>query len=158
MPRFGTVFVGNRNSGGDDSAGNPTGPPGPTSIATTPTRVVVEDGVDILPPTRPTPTPAPAPVPERIRVSSQILSGKVISKPVPLYPAIARQARVSGVVTVEILVDEQGRVVSAQAASGHPLLREAARAAALLARFTPTQLNGQPVKVSGVINYNFLLQ
>jgi len=59
---------------------------------------------------------------------------------------------------VEILIDEQGRVISAQATSGHPLLREAARQAALQARFTPTQLNGQPVKVSGVITYNFVLQ
>lgn len=129
--------------------------PGP---AVTGVRVNVPEADDPRPPV-PTPTPTPKPAPPQIqRLPSSIISSKIISKPVPAYPLLARQARISGVVTVEILVDEQGRVVSAQATSGHPLLREAARAAALQARFSPTLLTGQPVKVSGVITYNFVLQ
>jgi protein TonB len=55
------------------------------------------------------------------------------------------------------MIDETGRVVSAVAVSGHPLLRAAAQAAAKNARFTPTKLSGVPVKVSGSITYNFVL-
>jgi TonB family protein len=61
-------------------------------------------------------------------------------------------------VTVQILVDEQGRVVTAQAVSGHQLLLAAAKDAALRARFTPTKLSGVPVKVQGLITYNFVLR
>src|SRR5215210_782207 len=78
--------------------------------------------------------------------------------PAPTPPPIAKAARASGTVTVQILVDESGRVVSASAVSGHPLLQQAAVAAARNARFSPTLLSGQPVKVSGVITYNFVLQ
>jgi protein TonB len=55
-----------------------------------------------------------------------------------------------------VLIDENGSVVSASAVSGHPLLRAAAVQAARGARFSPTKLSGQPVKVSGVITYNFV--
>jgi TonB family protein len=63
--------------------------------------------------------------------------------------------RASGAVNVQVLIDEDGRVVSAQAISGHPLLRGAAESAARQARFQPTNLSGAPVKVSGTIVYNF---
>jgi protein TonB len=59
-------------------------------------------------------------------------------------------------VAVQVVVDEQGNVLSARAISGHPLLRAASEAAAREAKFTPTKLSGKPVKVSGVINYNFV--
>ena len=87
-----------------------------------------------------------------------MLNGKAISKPAPAYPPIAKAARASGTVTVQIVVDEGGRVVSASAVGGHPLLQQAAVSAARQARFSPTLLSGQPVKVSGVITYNFVLQ
>jgi TonB family protein len=87
-----------------------------------------------------------------------VLNGKAISKPEPTYPALARAARASGVVTVHVTVDESGHVVSAEAVSGHPLLRPAAVAAARQARLTPTLLSGKPVKVSGVLTYNFVLE
>lgn len=105
----------------------------------------------------PPPTPTPAPTRRAPVVISQILSSKIVSKPVPPYPPIARATRVQGTVTVEILVDEQGRVISATATSGPVMLRVAAQQAAMLARFTQTKLNGEPVKVSGVITYNFML-
>jgi TonB family protein len=90
-------------------------------------------------------------------VSGGILNGKVISKPSPVYPPLARAARAQGTVTVQILVDEEGYVISAEAASGHPLLQQAAVFAARQARFSPTLLEGRPVKVSGLITYNFVL-
>jgi protein TonB len=61
-------------------------------------------------------------------------------------------------VQVQVLIDENGNVISATAVSGHPLLRAAAQAAAHASKFTPTKLSGQPVKVSGVIIYNFVAQ
>ncbi|HEX9919400.1 MAG TPA: energy transducer TonB [Pyrinomonadaceae bacterium] len=122
----------------------------------TPAVVVPVKREDDPPP--PTPTPAPVKPREQIRVSSSVISSKIISKPAPPYPMLARQARVQGPVTVEILIDEQGRVVSAQATNGHPLLRMAAQQSAYQARFSPTSLSGRPVKVSGVITYNFILQ
>ena len=109
-------------------------------------------------PPRPTSTPAP-PKPEGpIRVPSSVISSKIVHKPVPAYPAIARQAGIQGIVSVQIVVDEQGQVASAKATSGNPLLQHAAVQAARQATFTPTFLNGQPVKVSGVITYNFTLR
>ena len=106
----------------------------------------------------PPPAPKPTPEPKKTVVSGGVLNGKAISKPQPAYPPIAKAARASGTVTVQILVDESGRVVSANAVSGHPLLQQAAVSAARNARFSPTLLSGQPVKVSGVITYNFVLQ
>ncbi len=91
---------------------------------------------------------------ERV-ISGGVLNGKAISKPQPAYPPIAKAARASGTVTVQVTVDEEGRVISARAAGGHPLLQQAAVAAARQARFSPTLLSGQPVKVSGVITYKF---
>jgi TonB family protein len=91
-------------------------------------------------------------------VAGGVLNGKAISKPQPAYPPIAKAARASGTVTVQILVDEEGNVVSASAVSGHPLLQQAAVAAAREAKFSPTLLSGQPVKVSGVVTYNFVLE
>ncbi|MFZ0749128.1 MAG: energy transducer TonB, partial [Pyrinomonadaceae bacterium] len=106
------------------------------------------------PPPKKEPTPKPPPK----VVSGGVLNGKAISKPQPVYPPIAKSARASGTVTVQVLVDESGKVVSAHAVSGHPLLQQSAVSAARQAKFSPTLLSGQPVKVSGVITYNFVLQ
>ncbi len=95
--------------------------------------------------------------PKVINVST-LLNGRAISKPIPPYPQIAKLTRVSGVVTVQILVDETGRVVSAHATNGPQMLRLAAVRAAYEARFSPTILGTQPVKVSGLMTYNFVLQ
>ena len=85
-----------------------------------------------------------------------VLNGKAIALPRPEYPTIARAAHASGTVAVQVLIDEEGNVVSAHAVSGHPLLQAAAVAAAREAKFSPTRLSGQPVKVTGVIQYNFV--
>jgi TonB family protein len=93
------------------------------------------------------------PVPKQI--SGGVLNGKAISLPKPPYPPAARAVRAEGTVTVQVLVDEKGNVASATATSGHPLLRNAAVLAARQAKFAPTMLSGQPVRVSGVITYRF---
>jgi protein TonB len=90
-------------------------------------------------------------------ISGGILNGKAVSLPAPLYPEIAKRARTIGTVVVEVVIDVSGRVIAAKAVSGPQMLREAAERAALLARFTPALLTGQPVKVTGTINYNFTL-
>jgi len=91
-------------------------------------------------------------------VSGGVLNGRAVKKPRPDYPSLAKGARASGVVVVQIVVDEKGEVAEAQAVSGHPLLQPAGVEAARRAKFTPTTLCGKPVKVSGVVTYNFVLQ
>lgn len=88
-------------------------------------------------------------------ISGGVLNGKATSLPVPVYPQAARSARAAGIVTVEVVIDGSGKVISAKATSGHSLLQQAAVQAAQQARFTPTLLSGQPVKITGFINYNF---
>ena len=109
--------------------------------------VVVMGSEPPPPPTRPVQKP----------VSGGALNGRALSLPQPIYPDPARRARLSGVVTVELVVDETGKVISAQATSGPAMLREAATQAAMKAKFSPTMLSGQAVKVSGTINYKFTL-
>lgn len=122
-----------------------------TGIGGPPSVVKVEDA----PPPPPKPTPKPTP---RAPVSGGVMNGKAKHLTQPSYPAIARSARASGQVVVQILIDENGNVVEANAISGHPLLRGAAVNAARSSKFTPTLLSGVPVKVSGQIIYNFLPQ
>jgi len=99
-----------------------------------------------------------APPPRILRpVSGGVLNGKALSLPVPVYPQLAMRSRTGGKVEVEVTVDENGKVISAQAVSGPAVLREAAVDAAKRARFSPTKLSGSPVKIVGLINYNFNL-
>ncbi len=111
---------------------------------------------DYIGPVNTTGISADRPVPKQI--SGGVLNGKALSLPKPDYPAAARAVKASGAVSVQVLIDESGTVVSASAVSGHPLLRAVSVEAARLAQFAPTLLNGQPVKVSGVITYNFVYE
>jgi TonB family protein len=88
-------------------------------------------------------------------INGGVLNGKATNLPQAEYPAAARAVRASGTVSVQVVVDEEGKVISAQAVSGHPLLRTAAVTAARQAKFSPTTLNGNPVKITGVLTYNF---
>lgn len=90
------------------------------------------------------------------KIEGGVLNGKALALPQPAYPPIARAANASGTVTVQVLIDEQGNVSAAYAVSGHPLLQAVCVAAARHAKFSPTLLDGEPVKVTGVINYNFV--
>lgn len=85
-------------------------------------------------------------------ISGGVLNGKAIYLPMPEVPA----GEASGVVLVAVVVDEQGTVIEARAVSGPPHLHGAAVAAARLARFSPTLLMGEPVRVSGTLSYNFV--
>lgn len=106
--------------------------------------------VQASPPAQPASTQKP--------ISSGVLNGKALNLPKPDYSSTARAAGASGTVVVEVTVDETGKVIAAKAISGHPMLRAAAVNAARLARFAPTKLSGQPVKVAGVITYNFVVR
>jgi len=149
-PVMGPVNITNRNA-------NPPGLPDGS-----PTGCVTCNGSNSGPVVRvPDATPPPVPVsvkPTTERLPSTVLVSKAISLPQPPYPPMARQIRLAGAVSVQILVDESGRVVAAHAVSGHPFLTKSAEEAAQRARFTPTMLSGVPVKVQGVITYNFVLQ
>jgi TonB family protein len=103
------------------------------------------------------PPPSPGPKPILKPVSGGVLNGTAISLPPPTYPEAAKRMRTQGIVTVDVILDETGKVVAANASGGPAILREAAVQAALKAKFSPTKLSGQPVKVSGVINYKFAL-
>jgi TonB family protein len=92
---------------------------------------------------------------QRAPVSGGILNGKALNLPKPDYPADARNAHATGTVVVQVTVDEAGNVISAHAVSGHPLLQQVSVNAALQAKFSPTSLMGEAVKVTGVITYNF---
>lgn len=88
----------------------------------------------------------------------KVVRGKILSEPQPEYPPIAKAARAQGAVQVQVVVDEEGKVIAAQAITGHPLLQAAAVRAAREARFSPPMLDGKPVKVAGVITYHFALK
>jgi protein TonB len=154
VPPGQSVIVGNRNY--DPAAGSgPIGPATGSGGGGAPAAPVVKDVEEPPPAPKPTPTPAPKPT---APISGGVLNGKAISLPKPAYPAIAKSAHAAGTVTVQVLIDENGNVVAAHAVSGHPLLQAVAVQAARSARFSPTKLSGQPVKVSGVITYNFVAQ
>lgn len=146
-----STYRGEGNPGGQGLGGDPNGTgrdPGPPSSAAPPP---------------PPPPPVkkeepkkeePPKVPKKI--SGGVLNGKATSLPKPPYPAAARAVRASGSVSVQVTINESGSVVAASAVSGHPLLQQAAVAAARQAKFAPTTLSGQAVSVTGVIVYNFL--
>lgn len=89
-------------------------------------------------------------------VSCSDCNAKALSLPKPEYPKSATFVKASGVVQVQILIDENGNVETAEAVSGHPLLQASAIKAALQAKFEPLFLSGKPFKVRGVIVYNFV--
>ncbi|HEX2269475.1 MAG TPA: energy transducer TonB [Pyrinomonadaceae bacterium] len=102
------------------------------------------------------PPPADPPKPPKV-VHKAVITSQALSLPKPNYPPLAKQMGIQGMVSVQVLIDESGRVISAKAVGGSPFLATEAQRAALQARFSPTVLNDQPVKVSGVITYNFQL-
>lgn len=102
----------------------------------------------------PDPPPAIKPKP-RPMLSKGVITGRATSLPTPPYPAPARMVGAQGGVSVQVIIDETGKVISAKAIDGHPLLRPAAEKAAWGAKFDPTKLSDVPVKVTGVIVYNF---
>lgn len=133
---------------------NPPGAGGPPGTSTggsgqvvTPRQVVMME--------EPPPAAEPPKTPKVI--SKGPITGQALSLPQPPYPPLAKQMKIQGLVNVQVLIDEQGRVISATPISGSPFLTRAAQQAALQARFSPTTLGNQAVRVSGVITYNFVI-
>jgi periplasmic protein TonB len=117
-------------------------------------------GLASAPPTPPPPAPnPPAPEPvKRIRVGGILQSGKLISAPQPVYPALARTARISGVVRLQAVIARDATTMDLRLVNGHPMLVAAAMAAVKQWVFKPTLLNGEPVEVATEITVNFTLQ
>ena len=92
---------------------------------------------------------------KKITISTGVVNGQATVLPKPLYPLAARAIHAEGNVNVQVLIDEIGRVISARAIDGNILLRASAEKAAFGARFSPTLLSNQPVRVTGVIVYKF---
>jgi hypothetical protein len=93
--------------------------------------------------------------PEPKTINGGVINGKAETLTRPPFPAAARAVRACGAVNVQVTIDVSGAVTDATAASGHPLLRSASVKAALESRFKPTMLAGTPVRVNGIIVYNF---
>jgi TonB family protein len=143
---------GRENTGSDQPVERPT-----RVIKKTP---IIEDNdnKDDPPPTVKKPIVAEKPKVEPVKstVTKGVINGSASSLPKPPYTAAAKAVGASGAVNVQVSIDENGNVTSARAVSGHPLLRAVSEAAARNAKFTQTFLSGQPVKVTGVIVYNFV--
>lgn len=90
-----------------------------------------------------------------LKINGGVLNGKAVVLAKADYPPAAKAVDARGAVSVQVVIDEKGEVISASAVSGHPLLRPAAEKAARQSKFTPTLLSGKAVKVAGILIYNF---
>ncbi|HEY7389998.1 MAG TPA: M56 family metallopeptidase [Bryobacteraceae bacterium] len=93
----------------------------------------------------------------RLRVGGNVQATKIVSQPKPAYPAEAKQARIQGVVKLDVLVAADGTVQNINVISGHPLLVPAALEAVRQWVYQPTLLNGNPVPVETEVDVNFTL-
>lgn len=151
-PRYSPFVISDRDTGPSgvsrDTGPTSAGPGGGLSIQPQ----VAENKREIV-------EPPPARVPPRKEtvVTRGVVNGQASYLPKPAYPAPALAVRAQGKVDVQVLIDEAGHVISAKAVSGNILFRDAAERAARNARFSPTTLSDVPVKVTGVIVFNFTL-
>jgi TonB family protein len=105
------------------------------------------------------PPPPPKPVKrDPIRVGGNVQESKLIRSVEPIYPELAKRARVQGIVTLRIAVDEEGNVSDASVINGHPLLNDAAISAVRQWKYSPTLLSGKPVPVTATVTVEFKLQ
>jgi protein TonB len=112
------------------------------------------------PPPPPTAVPEKKPEPVRtapIRVGGDVMAAKMVRRVLPVYPTLAKQARVSGVVRLQGVISKEGTIQQLQVISGHPLLVAAAVEAVKQWVYRPTLLNGEPVEVIAPIDVNFTL-
>ena len=140
----------NTDPGDSGTSGRNASEPNTSDQGLTVAQQAVEDVKELEPP----PVKKDPPPIKRI-VSDGVVNGKATYLPIPAYPATAKAIGAFGKVDVQIMIDESGKVVSVNAVSGHPLLKGAAERAAWNARFSTTYLSKVPVKVTGVIVYNF---
>ncbi len=103
------------------------------------------------------PPPPPKQAPQRIRVGGNVQQARLINKPNPVYPPLARQARIAGTVRLQAVISKDGTIQSLEVVSGHPLLVQSALDAVRQWRYQPTLLNGEPVEVQTTIDVVFTL-
>ncbi len=141
------------------NSGTGSGQTGGISASLKPSVVenVKNDAVEPPPSLKTTPKP-PIVAPEKKIVSGGVVNGKATNLVMPTYSAAAKAVHAAGKVEVQVMIDEEGRVISASAVNGHPLLIPSAVSAARSSKFTPTLLSKQKVKVTGIIVYNFKAQ
>ncbi|MGH9603738.1 MAG: energy transducer TonB [Terriglobales bacterium] len=104
-----------------------------------------------------TPVAVPRIAPSRVRVSQGVVQGNAISQPKPLYPQMARMARVQGSVVLQAVISKNGNIENLRVVSGHPMLTQSALDAVRQWRYRPYLLNGEPVEVETQITVNFNL-
>ncbi|MGH9555152.1 MAG: energy transducer TonB [Terriglobales bacterium] len=104
-----------------------------------------------------TPLAVPRVAPSRVRVSQGVVQGNAISQPKPLYPQMARMARVQGAVILQAVISKAGNIENLRVVSGHPMLQQSALDAVRQWRYRPYLLNGEPVEVETQITVNFNL-
>jgi TonB family protein len=97
-------------------------------------------------------------VPQRMRVSGNVEKAKLVQHAEPVYPPLALQARISGVVRLNAVIGKDGTVQKLTLVSGHPLLVQPAMDAVKQWVYAPTLLNGQPVEVATQVEVNFSLE
>jgi len=114
-------------------------------------------GVPAAPPPPPVKEAPKAATPQRIRVGGNVQQANLIRKVQPVYPPLAKQARIQGVVHFTAIIGKDGTIQNLQLINGHPLLVEAARQAVSQWQYKPTLLNGEPVEVVTQIDVNFTL-
>ena len=103
------------------------------------------------------PPPPKAATPARIKQGGQVTAASIITQTRPVYPALARQARIQGNVVLHAIIDKEGKVAQLEVISGHPLLVQSALDAVKQWRYKPTQLNGDPVEVDTTITVTFTM-
>ena len=100
--------------------------------------------------------PAPPPVTRAVRVS-RMMQGNLVHRVEPIYPPLARAARIQGPVLLQAIISKQGTIESLRVVSGHPMLVQAAVSAVQQWRYRPYELNGEPVEVETQVTVNFVL-
>ena len=117
--------------------------------------------IGAVPTAAPPPPPvkeAPKPVtPKSIRVGGNVQAAKLVRQPKPLYPPLAKQARIQGTVRFNAVIGRDGTIQNLTLVSGHPLLVPSAQEAVRQWVYQPTLLNGEPVEVVTTIDVNFTL-
>jgi protein TonB len=115
-----------------------------------------------VPSAAPPPPPPPkavekAAAPTRIKIGGSVQQAKLVRQPHPVYPPLAKQARISGVVKLSAIISKDGTIQKLEVISGHPLLVPSALEAVKQWVYQPTLLNGEPVEVITQIDVNFTL-
>jgi protein TonB len=102
--------------------------------------------------------PPPKPTaPQRVKQGGQVTAASLVTQTRPVYPALARQARIQGSVILHAIIDKDGKVAQLEVISGHPLLVQSALDAVKQWRYKPTMLNGDPVEVDTTITVTFTM-